>query len=50
VSLFELEDARRQFAAAQGSAITAAQDSDQAWISLVRASGNAAITEPPLSS
>jgi NodT family efflux transporter outer membrane factor (OMF) lipoprotein len=48
VSLFELEDARRQFAAAQDSAITAAQDSGQAWISLVRASGNAAVTETAL--
>lgn len=42
ISLFELEDARRQFAAAQDSAIAAAQDSGQAWIALVRASGSTA--------
>jgi NodT family efflux transporter outer membrane factor (OMF) lipoprotein len=41
ISLFELEDARRQFAGAQDSAIAAAQDSGQAWIELVRASGSA---------
>lgn len=44
VSLFELEDVRRQLTAAQDSAIAAAQDSAQAWVALVRASGNAAIT------
>jgi multidrug efflux system outer membrane protein len=44
VSLFELEDARRQLAAAQDGAIAAARDSGQAWIALVRASGNHAMT------
>jgi NodT family efflux transporter outer membrane factor (OMF) lipoprotein len=41
VSLFEVEDARRQLAEAQDSAITAAHDSSRAWIGLVRASGHA---------
>ncbi|MCD9004972.1 efflux transporter outer membrane subunit [Luteimonas sp. XNQY3] len=41
VSLFEVEDARRQLAAAQDSAIAAAHDSSRAWIALVRASGHA---------
>jgi multidrug efflux system outer membrane protein len=41
VSLFELEDARRQFATAQDNAITAARDRAQAWVALVRASGQA---------
>jgi len=45
ISLFELEDARRQFAGAQDSAIAAAQDSGQAWIALVRASGSAATAD-----
>lgn len=41
VSLFELEDARRQSASAQDSLITAARDRGRAWIALVRATGNA---------
>lgn len=41
VSLFEVEDARRQLAEAQDSAIAAAYDSSRAWIALVRASGYA---------
>ncbi|WP_313275023.1 efflux transporter outer membrane subunit [Stenotrophomonas sp.] len=41
VSLLEVEDARRQFAAAQNEAIAAAYDSHRAWIALVRASGHA---------
>ncbi len=44
VSLFELEDARRQQSAAQDSAITAAHDAAQAWVALVRAAGPTAIT------
>ncbi|WP_223302769.1 efflux transporter outer membrane subunit [Halotalea alkalilenta] len=40
-SLFEVEDARRQLANAQDSAIAAAHDSSRAWIALVRASGHA---------
>lgn len=44
VSLFELEDARRQQSASQDSAITAAHDAAQAWVALVRAAGPAAIT------
>lgn len=41
VSLFEVEDARRQLTQAQDDAIAAAHDSRRAWISLVRASGHA---------
>lgn len=41
VSLFELEDARRQFASAQDNAIAAARDRALAWVSLVRAAGQA---------
>lgn len=41
INLFELEDARRQFAAAQDSASAAERDEAQAWVALVRASGNA---------
>lgn len=41
VSLFEVEDARRQLAEAQDSAISAAHDSSRAWVALVRASGHA---------
>jgi outer membrane protein TolC len=41
ISAFELEDARRQFNSAQESAIAAARDRAQAWVDLVRASGNA---------
>jgi len=46
VSLFELEDARRQFAAAQDSAIAAARDAAQAWVALIRASGALPPHEP----
>jgi outer membrane protein TolC len=42
-SLFVLEDARRQLAAAQNDAIAAVQDSSQAWIALVLACGNSSI-------
>lgn len=41
VSLFELEDARRQYASAQDNAIAAARDRALAWVALVRASGQA---------
>jgi outer membrane protein TolC len=44
ISLFELEDARRRYAQARDNTITAACDGSQAWIGLVQASGNAAIT------
>lgn len=44
VSLFEVEDARRQLAAAHESAVAAAYDSGRAWIALVRASGHATLT------
>jgi outer membrane protein TolC len=40
ITLFELEDARRQFDSAQESAIAAGRDRAQAWVDLVRASGN----------
>ncbi len=46
VSLFELEDSRRQFALAQDAEITAHRDQALAWISLVKATG-AAITLSP---
>lgn len=39
ISMFELEDSRRQFNRAQESAIAAARDRAQAWVALVRAAG-----------
>src|SRR3546814_5222543 len=39
ISMFELEDSRRQFNGAQESAIAAARDRAQAWVALVRAAG-----------
>jgi NodT family efflux transporter outer membrane factor (OMF) lipoprotein len=39
LGLFELEDTRRQYAAAQESAITAARDRARAWVTLIVASG-----------
>jgi NodT family efflux transporter outer membrane factor (OMF) lipoprotein len=44
-NLFELEDARRQRAAAEDAAIAAARDQAQAWIALMKALG---ATTPPL--
>ncbi|MFH7343650.1 efflux transporter outer membrane subunit [Pseudomonas syringae pv. tagetis] len=41
VSLFELEDSRRQFASAQDAEISARRDQAQAWISLIKATGGA---------
>jgi outer membrane protein, multidrug efflux system len=41
MSLFELEDARRSFNAAQNNLIDAQRDRAQAWIALIKASGNA---------
>jgi NodT family efflux transporter outer membrane factor (OMF) lipoprotein len=41
ISRFELEDTRRLYNNAQESAIAAARDRAQAWVDLVRASGNA---------
>ena len=52
ISMFELEDTRRQFNAAQEAAIAAARDRAQAWVALVRAAGgrvdlqSAALTGP----
>lgn len=43
VSLFELEESRRQFSAAQDAQISARRDQVQSWIALVKATG-AAIT------
>jgi NodT family efflux transporter outer membrane factor (OMF) lipoprotein len=40
ISRFELEDTRRLYNSAQESAIAAARDRAQAWVDLVRASGN----------
>lgn len=42
VSLFQLEDTRRQRATADQTAVDAARASVQAWVDVVRASGNAA--------
>jgi len=50
LSLFELEDARRQFAAAQNNAIAAARDRGQAWVALVKATGNASTDISPSTS
>ncbi|MDB5989743.1 MAG: hypothetical protein JWQ10_1146 [Herbaspirillum sp.] len=41
ISRFELEDTRRLYNTAQESAIAAARDRAQAWVDLMRASGNA---------
>ncbi len=41
ISLFDLEDARRQFNSAQESAIAATRDRAQAWVDLVLATGSA---------
>jgi NodT family efflux transporter outer membrane factor (OMF) lipoprotein len=41
VSLFELEDSRRQLASAQDAEISARRDQAQAWVSLVKATGGA---------
>ncbi len=41
VSLFELEDSRRQYAAAQDAEISARRDRAQAWVALVKATGGA---------
>jgi multidrug efflux system outer membrane protein len=46
ISLFELEDARRQFNTAQESAIAAARDRAQAWINLYSAAAGH-ISAPP---
>jgi outer membrane protein, multidrug efflux system len=43
-TLLDLEDAQRQYALASRNAITAAKDRSQAWIALVRATGNQGIT------
>ena len=44
ITLFDLEDARRQFNSAQESAIAAARDRAQAWVGLVQATGSAPST------
>jgi outer membrane protein TolC len=41
ISLFELEDSRRQFASAQDAEISARRDQAQAWVALVKATGGA---------
>jgi outer membrane protein, multidrug efflux system len=55
MSLFELEDARRSFNTAQSSHILARRDRAQAWVALVKSTGNAlafeaAAESPPASS
>ena len=42
VSLFQLEDTRRQRVAADETAVDAARAGVQAWVDVIRASGNAA--------
>lgn len=49
ISQFELEEARRQYNRAQESAIAAARDHANAWVELVRASGNGFALPDPLS-
>lgn len=46
VSLFELEDSRRQFASAQDAEVSARRDQAQAWIALVKATGGAITISP----
>jgi outer membrane protein TolC len=46
VSLFELEDSRRQYASAQDAEISARRDRAQAWVALVKATGGA-VTQTP---
>ncbi|MCK4120442.1 efflux transporter outer membrane subunit [Ralstonia nicotianae] len=48
ISLFELEDSRRQYASAQDAEISARRDRAQAWVALVKATGGAVTltTEP----
>lgn len=46
ISLFELEDSRRQFASAQDTEISARRDQAQAWVALVEATGGAIILTP----
>lgn len=41
ISLFELEDSRRQARTAQDSAVAAARDRARSWVELVRSSGSA---------
>ena len=47
-SLLELEDARRQYAAAQDNVITAARDRALAWVSLVNATANSITLTPSI--
>lgn len=46
ISLFELEDSRRQFASAQDAEISARRDQAQAWVALVKATGGAITLTP----
>jgi outer membrane protein TolC len=46
ISMFELEDSRRQFASAQDAAIAARRDQAQAWVALVKATGGAITLSP----
>src|SRR5690606_4755273 len=47
VSQFEVEEARRQLAAARDSQIAASRDAAQAWVALVRAAGPNFLQEDP---
>lgn len=46
ISLFELEDSRRQFASAQDAEISARRDQAQAWVALVKATGGCITLTP----
>ena len=46
ISLFELEDSRRQFASAQDAEISARRDQAQAWVALVKATGGSITLTP----
>lgn len=46
ISLFELEDSRRQFASAQDAEISARRDQVLAWVALVKATGGAITLNP----
>lgn len=46
ISLFELEDSRRQFASAQDAEISSRRDQVLAWVALVKATGGAITLNP----
>lgn len=48
VSIFELEEARREFNGAQEREIAAARDRAQAWVELIRVTANSVVGEVPV--